>query len=275
MTVRLPDFVVVGAQRSGSTSLYRYLDSHPEIFMAATKELHFFDRHFDRGLGWYAGHFADATPDQVVGEATPRYMCDAAAVERLASTLPDGRFLAILRNPVDRAYSHYWMERARGREPNSFEEAIAAEDARDDPEVLPAYLGQGRYLAQLERLVEHVGRDQLLVVLFDDLRQDAEGTYSEICRFLGVDDGWRPERLGQPVNQFVGFRSLTLRRVTKLIPPSIPLASRALGRLNATRQTSYPPMSPETRQRLVDRFAAENHALGAWLDRDLGAWNRR
>lgn len=274
MSSRLPDFVVVGAQRSGTTSLYRYLDGHPGVFMAATKELHFFDRHFDRGLGWYHDQFAGAALDQVTGEATPRYMSDARAVQRLAETVPEARLVAILRNPTDRAYSHYWMERARGRELLSFEDAIDAELARDDPDVLPAYLSQGRYLRQLERLTERVSADRLLVLLFDDLCHDPTATFARLCRFLGVDDHVTPPIVGRTVNSFVSFRSLRLRRLTKLVPASLPAVSRALGRLNARPGEAYPPLAASTRSRLVELFEPDNRALAQWLGRDLEMWNR-
>ncbi len=272
MSARLPEFVVVGAQRCGSTSLYRYLEDHPAVFMAAVKELHFFDRHFDRGLSWYREQFADASPAQRAGEATPRYMASATAVERLAATLPEARLLAILRDPVERAYSHYWMERARGRENGSFEAAIAAEEARHDPEVLPAYLGQGRYITQLERICRLVPRHHLHVILLEDLLARPEATFAQVCRFLDIDDAYRPANLGQPVNSFVAFRSLALRRATKGIPRSLPVLSKALGRLNAQDKSSYPSLLPETRNRLAAYFEDDNRALATFLDRDLDAW---
>lgn len=273
MTGRLPDFVIVGAQRSGTTSLYRYLDGHPGVFMAATKELHYFDRHHEQGCDWYQQQFAGAGHDQVAGEATPRYMSDRSAMDRLAATLPGARLVAILRNPVERAYSHYWMERARGREHLSFEDAIAAEAARDDPEILPAYLGQGRYLGQVRRITERFPREHLLVLLFDDLRRDPTGTIAGLCRFLGVDDHVTPPIVGRTVNSFVAFRSLRLRRLTKLVPPSLPLVAAALGRLNAKPSGAYPPLGSETRARLVELLSADNEALGDWLGRDLQMWN--
>lgn len=271
-TGRLPDFVIVGAQRCGSTSLYRYLEDHPDVFMARVKELHFFDWHFDRGLSWYRRQFAGASPHQRAGEATPRYMASGQAVERMLATLPGARLLAILRDPVERAYSHYWMERARGRDDRSFEAAIAMEQERDDPEVLPAYLGQGRYVGQLERICRRLPRSQLHVVVFEDLCARPGDTFAEICRFLGIDDAYRPADLGRPVNQFVAFRSLALRRVTKVVPRSLPLLRRALGRLNTSTEASYPPLAAATREHLATYFEADNRALATFLGRPLDRW---
>ncbi len=273
MTYRLPDFVVVGAQRSGTTSLYRYLDGHPGIFMAPTKEVHFFDRHFDKGIAWYGRQFEGARRHQVVGEATPRYMADPRAIELLAEVVPSARLVALLRNPVERAYSHYWMERARGREPRSFEEAIAAEEESMSPQALPAYLGQSRYLAQLQRICQRFPRDQLLVLIFDNLRDEPETTLAGLFRFLGVDDDRNLPNI-EEVNGFVAFRSLTLRRLYKGLPAVLSPLTRAMGRLNTRPGHSYPPMRPETREKLITRFEVENQALAKWLDRELAMWSQ-
>lgn len=100
----LPDFVLAGAMRSGSSSLFRYLNDHPAIFMPAEKELHYFDRGLDRGLDWYRERFQAAAPGQLLGEATPGYLASEDALSRMVETLPDVRVLMVLRDPVSRAY---------------------------------------------------------------------------------------------------------------------------------------------------------------------------
>src|SRR5437764_7156012 len=112
MAPPLPNFFIIGAMRSGTTSLTRYLNAHPDVFVAPGKELHFFDQRFDRGLDWYRDCFERAAGQRAIGEATQSYMYDAEAMTRLAVTVPKARLLAILRNPVDRAWSHYWLNRA-------------------------------------------------------------------------------------------------------------------------------------------------------------------
>src|SRR5688572_19406956 len=105
---RLPDFVVIGSMRAGSTSLARYIGAHPSVYMPPKKELHFFDWNWDRGLDWYRAQFRDATPGAIIGEATPIYIVYREAMERLAKACPEARLLVVLRDPVSRAYSHYW-----------------------------------------------------------------------------------------------------------------------------------------------------------------------
>ena len=128
-TVRIgtrPTFLIVGAMRSGTTTLARQLGSHPEVFMAAEKEVHFFDLHHDEGVDWYAGRFAGGAREREIGEAT-EYMHDGCPRRRMGAELPDARLIVILRDPVSRAYSHYWLNRAKGMERLGFAEAIAAE----------------------------------------------------------------------------------------------------------------------------------------------------
>ena len=263
----LPNFVVIGAMRSGSTSLYKYLQAHPDVYMPR-KEIHFFDRKWDRGLSWYLTRFEGHAGQTAVGEATPSYLAEPEALDRMASTIPDARLLAVLRDPVDRAYSHYWMEHARARDPRTFEEAIADELAERPG--APDYLARGRYVRQLEDVGARFPRAQLQVVLFDDLRDRPQETYADVCRFLGIDDRFVPPRLGERVNRYVEFRSLRMRRVRRQLPSTWGIG-RIVGRLNA-REGPYPPMAPETRAELRRHFAPEITALATWLGRDLSIW---
>src|SRR5919106_2306555 len=107
MQPRLPNFFIAGTMRSGTTSLTRYFDDHPQVYLAPTKEIHFFDLKYERGLDWYGTHFSGANGAPAVGEATPSYVYLRDAVDRMAATVPDARIVVTLRNPVDRAYSHF------------------------------------------------------------------------------------------------------------------------------------------------------------------------
>jgi hypothetical protein len=258
----LPNFVIIGAMRSGSTSLYKYLQDHPQVFMPR-KEIHFFDRRWDRGLDWYRSRFEGYAGQPAVGEATPTYLAEPEALDRMAATIPEARLVAILRDPVERAYSHYWMEHVRGRDERTFEEAVA-DDASD-------YLVRGRYLPQLEAVCERFPRERLSVVLLDDLRASPGPTYAEVCGFLGVDGGFRPPRLGERVNRFVSFRSMRVRGARRRLPKAFRIG-RVVGKLNAV-EGEYPPMPEAVAADLRSRFAAGNAALAAWLGRDLSAWS--
>lgn len=264
----LPSFVVVGAMRSGTTSLARYVGAHPDVHVAPHKEVHFFDKNFDRGLAWYETQFSPSG-EHAIGDVTPHYMFNPQAVERMVSVLPDAKLIAILRNPIDRAYSHYWQNRSQGREQRTFEEIVRAQGP-PPKHASRAYVEMGRYLTQLQRLCTHYRREQLKVLLFDDLSTNAVAVVSDTLAFLGVDpDVPVPSMVGEPLNRYQDFRSLRVRRLARRLPKR---AADALGRFNRV-DASYPPLDEALRQELVDLYAADNAALGAWMGRDLTAWS--
>ena len=270
----LPNFIIIGAMRSGTTSLARYLGAHPQVFMAAKKEVHFFDFNFDRSLDWYARHFARAGGKTAVGEATPGYMYNERAIARMARLVPQARLIVVLRNPVDRAYSHYWLNRARGHEPLDFAAAIAVEPERlANPELAlgrrGVYLEGSRYLKHLLRVCRYYPRSALHVVIFEDLRDEPRAVFAAVCRFLGVGESFLPPNLGRPINRFVAFRSLGLRNLGRRLPRPL---RRVVDRLNV-REASYPPLDSALRRALQEQFAGENAALAAWLSRDLSVWS--
>lgn len=274
MSGTLPNFVIIGAQKSGTTSLFAYLRDHPDVFLAPGKEIHYFDRHFDEGLDWYKAKFANVANEHAIGEATPNYMYFGEGVSRMAEVLPNARLIAILRNPVDRAYSHYWHSRSRGREKLEFAKAIAAEPERlatGDHHQLRchSYLDRGRYLAQLKRVCQFYPREALLVILFEELCHAPAETFRTVFRFLEVDNAFVPSSLGVAHHRQVPARSLKLRAITRRIPP----LHRLIDPLN-TPASSYPAMNPGVRAELLSLFDKDNAALAEWLGRDLSAWNK-
>lgn len=217
----LPDFVVIGAMKSGTTSLYDHLVRQPGIVAARTKETKFFDPPSDRGTWWYRAQFPTERELErsgpvraLTGEATPSYLLYPHAPAQIAAALPDARFIAILRDPVQRAWSHYRHSRRLGHEPlDSFAAAIAAEPDRiagewqrmvDDPGYHSdefrwrAYATRGEYASQLERWFVHHRPERTLVIFTDDLARDPEETVRGVMEFLGrpfqVPGGGFPRR---------------------------------------------------------------------------------
>ena len=268
----LPDFVVVGAMRSGTTSLARYLGAHPQICMATTKEVHFFDHNYEKGVGWYSQNFDPSPAHKRLGEATPGYLFHPKVPHRMAKVIPGSKLIALLRNPVDRAYSHYWQKRSYGTEPLSFEAAIEAEPERlsmgERPRILYSYLSQGRYLEQLTNFVGPFKKERVGVFLFEDLRSDPVTTFHRICQFIGVSDQPQPTVLGRPMHSYQEYRFPSLRAVTKRLPGPL---KKLFGRLNA-RAAVYPPMPPSLRMRLMETFEEPNRALAEWAALDLSVW---
>jgi hypothetical protein len=253
----LPDFLIIGAQKAGTTALFGYLRWHPQVTGPSFKEVSFFDRHYARGEAWYRAHLP-ARPRHwlvkrrhgrwpSVGEASPSYLFHPLAAERVAELIPEARLIAILRNPVDRAFSHYQHEVALGREPLSFEEALDEEEHRmrgEEERMLRdrsyfshswwnyTYVARGRYAEQLERWFAAFSREQLLVLLSEELLEQPAETYARVTDFLGVD-------------------------------------RHGLGSYPRIFSRDYEQMSPATRDRLEREFAEPNRRLGELLAREL------
>jgi Sulfotransferase domain len=270
---RLPNFLIIGAMRSGTTSLARYLDSHPDVFLAEHKELHFFDHHYERGIEWYRSRFADAGSFSYLGEATPNYMYDHRALERIATDIPEVKLIAVLRNPVDRAYSHYWHNRSRGKENLDFRSAIDAETIRlavsEEQATIYSYIDRGRYATQLERVLKYFEPASLKICIFDDLSSDPREVVGDLGAFIGLNDTSIVQTVGAQINRYVEFRSLAVRRIAKRFPRPL---RRIADKLNVQAARSYPPMPTDVRQHLIDYFADEVQRTSSIVGRDLSAF---
>jgi Sulfotransferase domain len=268
----LPVFLIIGAQRAGTTTLYTYLRRHPDVTgpryadsaVYWSKELHFFDENYWRGVDWYRKFFPLEARrrvmrrlgrDLVPGEGTPYYMFHPAVPARVAESLPEVRLIALLRNPVERAYSHYQLMARTGREKLSFEEAIEAEPQRlagveqallEERPIFGknghrrhqhhrhrAYVGRGLYADQLERWLEHFPREQLLVLRSEDFLAQPDEVYAQVFEFVGL----RPWKV----------RDYEPRNTA-----------------------AYAPIDPDLRARLEERFAEPNARLARLLGQDFG-----
>ena len=214
----LPDFVIIGAPKCGTTSLFSYLCSHPLVLRSTTKEVHYVDRerNLARGDRWYRAWFPPvATLERVgreygadraiCGEATPNYLTHPDAASRLHDVVPDARLIVLLREPGDRAWSQFRWSKRWGTEPLDFLDALAAEPERlpggfammrnregRDRFIPASYLTRGRYAEQLEWWFDAYPRDQLLLLRSEDLFADPSAVYRRACEFLGLPD------LGEP-----------------------------------------------------------------------------
>ncbi|MER7166917.1 sulfotransferase [Micromonospora sp. NPDC000207] len=248
----LPDFLIIGGQRCGTTSLHAYLAGHPDVSAATGKELQFFTLHHERGERWYRAHFPPPAPRRQTFEASPYYLFHPSVPQRVARLLPQARFVALLRDPVERAYSHYLHTLSYGLEPLSFADAIAAEPQRlaealrDGPDTPAAhhalrnhsYLARGRYAEQLHRWYAHVPAERLHVIRSEDLYADPATVYGDVLRFLGLAAYAPPQ-----------FARHTRRR------------DRTSGEL-----------TPDLRAHLTDHFATPNATLATLLSHPHPWW---
>ena len=253
----LPDFVIIGGQRCGTTSLYNYLIAHPRVVPAFIKETHFFTKHYRKGMNWYRAnfplswykHYAQRRDDQsaLSGEATPYYLFYPHPARRAAAVIPDSKIIALLRNPVDRAYSHYHHAIRQGLETLSFEDALQREQSELPDETKKvvgnadyqsavhqaySYLARGIYVDQLECWYQYFDRQQILVLKTEDLSEHPNETLERVSEFLNLST-WHP----------------ALR--TKY------------------HVAHYDPMDPGTRDCLEDYFSDYNRRLYELLGRDF------
>ena len=277
----LPTFLICGAPKAGTTSLYRYVEQHPDVCMSAEKETGFFLENYHCGIDWLADtlyrHYRSET---AIGEATTGMMRDCKAPRRIAKHLPDVKLLFVLRNPIDRIYSHFDFHRSAGVVPPdaSFSDLI-----RDTTsEWRNAQIDLGMYHDHLTRYETHFDRAQMLVHRFDELTGTPDPVIRETYAFIGVDPAFRPD---------------TSRRYNKSKQPRHAAAYRLLRRawepvkkrldvyaLNHTQRLRHalrsllltdverPDMPDADRTYLRDIYAEPNARLADWLGTDLSHW---
>ena len=201
----LPNFVLIGAMKAGTDSLWEYLRAHPQVFMSVPKEIDFFVKElsWDRGIPWYETHFAQAGAAKVVGEASTSYSkwpVHDGVPERLASVIPDVRLVYLVRQPIDRIESQYLHQRLLGLERRSIGEAVLFD---------PSYLSFSRYNLQLRQYLDYFDRSQLLVLKSEDLRHNRQAAMVRLAEFLNIGDSWPDSVLGQE------FHTTTQKRVLR------------------------------------------------------------
>jgi hypothetical protein len=251
----LPDFLIIGAQKTGTTFLYYLLCQHPYVAPTSEKELHYFDtQKFGKGIEWYRSNFPPPSSRDgqriITGEASPYYLYHPLAAKRAAQVVPQAKLIALLRNPVDRAYSDYQNRLREGNEFLSFEEAMEAEEERiggEREKILAdenylsrnhrrySYLARGVYVDQLREWHERFGRERVLVIRSEDFFEHPQRSVEEVLGFLELP-AWKPEILSA----------------------------------NLRNESDYDPMSPVVRERLESYFEPHNRRLYEYLGIDFG-----
>ncbi len=285
------DFLVIGAQKSGTTTLWQLLSGHPQLAFPAGKEAPFFtdEEAFAAGLPAYlARMFPDAAPDALRGTVTPSYMKGAAGpgtrgipvelvAERIADAVPGARLIALLREPIGRAISHHRMSARRGIEPRPLEQALgeqlapgALAAARAHPTECNSYLVAGEYGRILAAYRERVPAERMLVAFTDELASDPDALLGRILAFLGVDAAWRPANLGERRMTGGDTERLApeeagplLARLSTAVPDRLHGAIRlAFEEWNTIAAPAPEALGPRLRAALARHFAADGAALG-------------
>jgi Sulfotransferase domain len=268
----LPNFLVIGAAKAGTTSIYHYLRAHPQVFMPKTKELNFFVANdgWPKGTSWYERQFDGAGDAVAVGEASPNYTkfpLFPGVPERIAKVLPEVRLIYLVRDPVERFRSGYLDEVRRGRQRNPIESTLASN---------PGYLAASEYAMQIEQYLEHFRRDQLLVITSEELRRQRAATMRVVHGFLGADDV-APATLADEYNRTEGqrmFRPLA-RRLRRLpgargVARAAPGVSRRMG--TRPLDPAWAEISPAFDQQLRELLRDDVRRLRGYLGAGFDGW---
>ncbi len=273
----LPNFLIIGSQKAGTTTLYHVLRQHPQIYLPDTKEINFFfhPNLYARGKDFYARYFASAPKDaRAIGEASPGYICHPDAPRRIAETLsPDLKLILTVREPVARAYSQYWDNRRHLSEPLTFAETVARYLEDDYQPGRRGYFSRGAYMRYIRRYLNLFPRENLLVLVFEDLKTQPEKVYRRIFEFLGVDANFQAAFQARHNASFIWKNPLYAAflqhpHATRWLP----VKARRLVMWGPRRAWRYPPMEAALQTRLRQFFAPWNAELEAFLGRKLEAW---
>ena len=273
------DFIGIGVQKAATSWLHNVLAMHADVEASTPKELDFFTDHFNRGYRWYEGHFAGADGARR-GECSPSYFYSSDAPLRAHAYNPDFRIIAILRDPVARAFSNHLHELRKGHIPETtlFEDGLAAN---------PAYVEQGRYATHLARWFEVFGRDAVLVLLAEDIAADALHAYHTVCAHIGISAEPVPAALHERSHESVTPRNATLQKALRATgdaaramgldkqvasAKSLPGVKDLLKRNWRDLRTETEPMRPETEAMLASTFAPDIAFVADLLGRPDLPW---
>ncbi len=263
-----PNFLGIGAPRCGTTWIHRLLESHPEVFVPRRKEIHFFDLHYEKGIAWYERAFERASLEKAVGEITPAYLSTPTAEIRIKQVLGHIRLFSVLRQPAQRAYSHYLNElaarRQQGKSTNISFQAMVKK--------LPRILEEGFYCRMLERYLAEFSRARLLILFYDDIDSHPQTVWHTLCQHLDIatthNPRWLDERANTSRDRHGRFRAVqkAQKAFEKVGAFTI---SKLLGKLNANPIPSIPAA---LKSELNSLYESDIRALEKVAKRDLAHW---
>jgi hypothetical protein len=280
--------MIIGVAKAGTTSLFRYLDQHPQVYMYPDKGTNFFGyqdalnwkwtdegnppllRHFQaKTFEEYEAAFAGATDEIAIGESSPQYFRCPTAAQQIRECLPDVKLVASLRNPADRAFSGFLMRTRRGEVVKSTYDELTPESS---------HVRESLYYKRLKRYVDLFPRDQIKIIIFEEFRQDPAAAVADLFNFLGVDANWMPDTSTKhnpaavPKSRLLNrlFYQPKLIRVAKAI---LPESGQTMVKQIREQNLKKPPKFPaDLRAGLLEYYRPDIHQLEGLLDRDLSVW---
>jgi len=275
----LPNFLIIGVEKGGTSWLWQNLRLHPDIFMPPVKEIHFFDKdeNWQKGILWFKEFFSAAQGEKAIGEASPGYIIAPEAPKRIKATLPNVRLITTIRNPVDRAYSSYRMAVSKCHiEPASFEEAVQR---------YPHFLEAGLYGAQLKRYLDVFDREQIMVILFENLKRSPPEVLKSVLGFLQVDTDFCPPSVYEKhapsrtvrypaLNRLTLAAAKTMRKSGLNVLVDLGKALRVKEFLFEwnTKKETYAPLSPKKRREYLTSFLEDMEIIEDLLQINLDHW---
>ncbi len=310
--MKLPNFFIVGSAKSGTTSVYNYLKQHPDIFMSPIKETHHFstdidskkfrpdyaanlNRNIDTWLNgdqrkeifhafindWdkYVKLFKHAENQKAVGEVTNSYLYSTAAATNIHAKFPDGKIIMILRNPVDRAFSHFLMDLKSGRETGDFIDALKRDMAKPMKGwgISNVYFEIGLYYEQVKRYLEVFPKNQVKIILYDDYRNNAAKVLKEICEFLSINPAFEFEFSKEHNKAMLPKSSaVTLmmkqRGLKNFVKDFFPKSLKKNLKKIFFTEKNLPKLSTDDRKYLVELYKTDIQNLSKLINRDLSNW---
>jgi len=279
----LPTFIIAGAAKAGTYTLWYYLKQHPQISMSEAKEPKYFcDPNYEKGISFYESFFEGCDNEPAIGEASVEYMADPDSPQRIKSLLPNVKLIFALRNPVERAWSHYWYRHLRGQEPRSFDEVVAG--GKDE---FP--IRYGMYFRQIKIFSKHFPIDNICFVISERLENDIHGEFKRIFEFLKVDEDFKIKYYGKKNQTYAWHNKKSAKQITKKIrkfeskrifqngvlsrvEENIRNVVAGLWLKSSVKGEGKPQMSDYQRKTLEDIFSKEVKDLRAFLNDPIDEW---
>jgi hypothetical protein len=294
----MPNFLIIGAMKAGTTALYTYLEQHPQVYMSPVKEPNFFAFEGERmnflapqdqeginrtsvtDIEAYRALFTGVTNEKAIGEASHWYLYSPKAPERIQHYIPGGKFIVVLRDPVERAYSQFLHFVRDGQEPlTDFAQALQEEETRIyNNWAFGRYASRGFYHVQLKRYFDAFDRSQIKVYLYEDLSVDPVGVLRDIFRFLEIDEAFLPEMSirpnvsGVPKSRTLHALLTRPQRIKAALQPHLPARVLRFASDLRDRNLAKPQFAPVLRRQMVEMYREDILKLQDLIDRDLSKW---
>lgn len=278
-----PNFLVIGAAKSGTTWLHSCLEQHPQIYVPLVKEIHFFSypSRYKKGFAWYESFFEECQTEKSIGEVSPSYIVHSKAAERIYNYNPEMRSIVVLRNPIERAYSDYCMLLRSDSVSEDIEQIFSLED-----KVHPL-VSRGLYYSHIVAYLKFFSLENIKISIYEDLKQNPEGFIEDIYSFLEVEPKFKPSILYTRQNSKQALPKfkrvyLSLKTVQKWITKKSVLGKKSINYLRRygyfdffhriNQGKDFPTLSQDKKQQLAKFFQEDVASLSKLIDRDLSFW---